>query len=296
MRITQQSQSMIVRRDVFGAQSRFTRSQSMVASGKRLASASDDPLDAATAMRHRRTIRHLDQFERNASDAELWLNAADSALVAVDDRISQARVLAVQAGNGALGSDALSAVSTQLRGLASELVGIANTTRLGRPIFGGTAGGSEAYSASGLYLGDSGEVERSISTGEDLVVNLNGESIFGVSNPGQPAGGNLFELLNHIADEIDAGNPITCRLADIDAAQSRVHQNQASVGSSRNTLIRAMDHNSLETVDVTASLSKVEDVDLAEAILDLRSQEAAYQAALGVTGRVLGQSLLDYLR
>jgi flagellar hook-associated protein 3 FlgL len=50
------------------------------------------------------------------------------------------------------------------------------------------------------------------------------------------------------------------------------------------------------TIEMRSALSETEDVDLAEAILDLKGQEAAYTAALSVTGRILDRSLLDFLR
>jgi flagellar hook-associated protein 3 FlgL len=44
------------------------------------------------------------------------------------------------------------------------------------------------------------------------------------------------------------------------------------------------------------SLSQVENVDMARAMVDLQMNEVAYQAALGATARVLQPSLLDFLR
>ncbi|MHB1190775.1 MAG: flagellin, partial [Armatimonadota bacterium] len=43
-------------------------------------------------------------------------------------------------------------------------------------------------------------------------------------------------------------------------------------------------------------LSETEDADLAEAILDLRTQENVYQAAAATAGRVLDISLVNYLK
>ena len=45
-----------------------------------------------------------------------------------------------------------------------------------------------------------------------------------------------------------------------------------------------------------AQLSNVEDVDLAEAVLEMQLQEAAYTAALGAFARSSQTSLLDFLR
>ncbi|NDG96161.1 MAG: flagellar hook-associated protein 3, partial [Actinobacteria bacterium] len=42
--------------------------------------------------------------------------------------------------------------------------------------------------------------------------------------------------------------------------------------------------------------STVLDTDIAEELLELRQNEVAYQAALGVSARVLSTSILDFLR
>ncbi len=50
------------------------------------------------------------------------------------------------------------------------------------------------------------------------------------------------------------------------------------------------------TLDTKTALADVENIDVAEAILDLQMQEVAYQASLGATARVLQPSLMDFLR
>jgi flagellar hook-associated protein 3 FlgL len=41
--------------------------------------------------------------------------------------------------------------------------------------------------------------------------------------------------------------------------------------------------------------SGIEDVDMAEVLMDLQLQQVAYQAALNVTAKVLQPSLMDFL-
>jgi flagellar hook-associated protein 3 FlgL len=43
-------------------------------------------------------------------------------------------------------------------------------------------------------------------------------------------------------------------------------------------------------------LSEIENTDLAQATVDLKLQEVAYQAALATTARVMQPSLVDFLR
>ena len=54
----------------------------------------------------------------------------------------------------------------------------------------------------------------------------------------------------------------------------------------------------LQEMDITNTdrLSKIEDADITDAIMDLKMREVAYQAALAAAVRVLNLSLVDYLR
>lgn len=82
----------------------------------------------------------------------------------------------------------------------------------------------------------------------------------------------------------------------IDAVTTTMRTAQATVGTRVNRIESARDALASSAVSNTQSLSEVENVDIAAAIVDLQMQEVAYQAALGATGRVLQPTLLDFLR
>lgn len=69
-----------------------------------------------------------------------------------------------------------------------------------------------------------------------------------------------------------------------------------SVGTRHKQVLHAQDAVASREITLMNQLSSVEDADLAKTIVDLQLQEVAYQAALGVTSRVLQPSLLDFLR
>lgn len=295
-RITQQAHISAMNADLRVVSSRLAAIQRQVASGRQIERASDSPSAALEALRYRRSLRTYGQYERNLNDAKNWLGNADTALESIDDRLRRAQDLTIQADNGALSPAARTAVATELRAIADEMLGIANTEHLGRPIFNGTSGDSAAYDSNGAYLGDGGTIERTVSSGTTIEVNVTGSDVFGVENPGDPANGNIFELVRTIADAVDAGVEVSGFLDGIAGAQTRVHSAQATLGARLSSVEKLESRNSDTTVELTSSLSQAEDVDLTEAILGLKSQEAAYTAALSVTGRILDRSLLDFLR
>jgi flagellar hook-associated protein 3 FlgL len=70
----------------------------------------------------------------------------------------------------------------------------------------------------------------------------------------------------------------------------------ADVGTRYNRIEAALSSLALRTDNLTASLSEVEDVDMARSIYDLNVAQVSYQAALGATAKVIQPSLMDFLR
>ncbi len=296
MRVTQQSQSLAMRADLSLVSSRLADIQRQVASGRQIDRASDDPAGALEALRYRRSLRSYEQYDRNIGDAKTWLRHGDNALEAIDGRLTRAQDLTIQADNGSLDTVARTAVANELRAIADEMIGLGNTRHLGRPIFGGTSGNPQAYDPSGTFQGDTGVVNRTVGTGTSFQVNVTGPEVFGVENPGDPMNGNTFEVLREIADRVEAGLPAASGLDALERAKANVHKAQSALGTRLASLENLEARAEGVTIEMRSALSQTEDVDLAEAILDLKSQEAAYTAALGVTGRILDRSLLDFLR
>jgi flagellar hook-associated protein 3 FlgL len=50
------------------------------------------------------------------------------------------------------------------------------------------------------------------------------------------------------------------------------------------------------TISNTEQLSRIEDADIAEAVMNLKSVEVAYQAALASSSSIMELSLMDYLK
>jgi flagellar hook-associated protein 3 FlgL len=209
------------------------------------------------------------------------------------DQVGRIRELAVQSVNALNQSPAArEAIATEIEQLRSNLVDGANTTYLGRPVFGGLVNGSAAYDDAGTFVGVPGAVQRTIGKDIKVAVNLDGPDAFG------PNGASLFDTLTALADSVRAGTLPTTQteLAALDTARNRMTSALADVGTRTNRLERAGQAAKDAVFDLTSSLSEIENVDLARATMDLKMQEVAYQAALASTARLVQPSLADFLR
>src|SRR4051812_47602982 len=163
---------------------------------KRLRKPSDAPADVVSAMQLHAGIDRNGQYTRNLSDAQGWLGNADNALTGTFTQLQKVNDLVVQASNSSLDANARQGIATQIDAIRQTVIGLANTTYAGRPIFAGTAGGDNAYDANGQYVGVSSAVERNIAPGQRIQVNVNGDTVFG------PPGNDLFATLSQISNAV----------------------------------------------------------------------------------------------
>lgn len=296
-RVTQRSATI-------GVQSNLQRSlaatqllQEKLSSGRELGRPSDSPGGTATALNLRANIARQTQFDRNANDGAGWLAEGDNALQSSTSILRRARDLAVAAGNGALGPTEREAIAVEVDGLRAQLLAVANTSRLGRPLFSGNAvqppGTPDvAYDATGAYVGDAGTVVRPIAEGTTVQVNLTGPEVFG------PAGADAFKVLADLATNIRT-NPAAVApvsLVGVDGAINRVLNGLANIGARTNMLEATQFRNALSRDNRITSLNDIESIDLPKTLTDLKLQEVAYQASLAAAARVIQPSLMDFLR
>ncbi|MBW8751953.1 MAG: flagellar hook-associated protein FlgL [Propionibacteriales bacterium] len=296
MAITRVTQSMMSRQSVGAMQaslSRLAKLQEQLSTGRVLNRPSDSPADTTSAMRIRSSLADVKQYARNAADGDAWLGQIDSALTAATDQVRRARDLALQGANqGAMGPAAREALATEVDQIREGVITTANTSYLGRPVFGGVTAGSVAYDASGTYVGVPGAVNRTVSDGVQVQVSVDGASAFGAS------ASTVFDHLTALATALRAGDQagITAGIGSLAGDVDRLTTTQAEVGTRQKRVEAAQQAAGDNELKLTGSLSDIENADLPRTLVDLQMQQVAYQSALGATARVMQPSLLDFLR
>lgn len=293
MRITQ---NMLVDRSVGSLQlglTRLAKVQEQLSTGRLLNRPSDSPTDTTSAMRMRSGISDQQQYIRNAEDGLGWLGLVDQTLSGVTTQVRRARELGLQgASTGSTSQSARDALATEIDQIRESLVAAGNTTYLGRPVFGGITSGPRAFATDGTFVGVPGDVLRNVADGIRIKVDVIGTDVFG------PSVDSVFIDLADLSTALRAGDSagIATGLQALSGRLTQVGSAQATVGARYARLETAAQQGRDAVLDLTSSLSEVENVDLARATVDLKMQEVAYQAALASTARVMQPSLIDFLR
>ena len=296
-RVTQRSASLGVQANLQRGISALQALQDKVSSGREISRPSDSPGGTSSALNLRSDITRLEQFDRNANDGGGWLAESDNALQGSAQVLRRARDLGVSAINAAVTATGREALAVEVDGLRSQLLSLANSSRLGRPLFSGNAlpgvgQPNVAFDATGTYVGDAGTVVRPVADGASVQVNLTGPDVFG------PAANNAFKVLTDLAANIRSNSPTISptSIDDIDIALNRIQTGLATVGARTNQLEALQGRNLISRDNRLNSLNEIESIDLPKTLTDLKLQELAYQASLSAAARVIQPSLLDFLR
>jgi flagellar hook-associated protein 3 FlgL len=271
---------------------RLAKNQEQLSTGRTINRPSDSPTGTNDAMRLRADLAAQTQYSRNAEDGQSWLGHADTTLTSMLDEVRTARDLVVQGvSSGNSGPEAREAIAQQISQIRQGLLDEANTQHLGRPLFGGTTAGATAYDDTGAYVGDGGQVSRTIGKGVAVAVNVTGPQAFSSGSD------DLFSVLDDVVSQLRTDpSSLSGSLDRLDAVAGSMRTALADVGTRENRVDTALNNLSASTLDTKTSLSNVEDVDIASATMDLQMQEVAYQASLAATARVIQPSLVDFLR
>jgi flagellar hook-associated protein 3 FlgL len=274
--------------------SEYAATQEQLSTGKRLRRPSDDPIGMNRALELRASLRAREQESRNAADGKMWMNLADSKLQDAVGQLQRARELA---GRGATytGPQEREAIALEIGQLRDDLVSLANSQHQGRGLFSGFSGGDAVQKVAGTwtYTGDAGQINRRLGENEVVTINVTADVAFGFT-----AGKDVFAVLDELeaALYVDDSPSIETALADMDNSLQTVLGGLGILGARASQIETAISRNADAKITLTQQLSSLEDVDIAEAVMDLELQKTAYEAALAAFAQGSQTSLIDFLR
>ncbi len=292
MRVTEGSSS---RGALIGLQSQASKLaglQSQLSSGQQITKPSDNPTGTVAAMQLRSQVKQNAQYQANGTDAIGWLTTVDTAYSSITSQLQQVRTLVLQGMNTGAGSASSNdALAQQVDAARANLMSLANSSYLGRPVFGGTTAGSVAFDSTGSYVGDSGTVTRTVGPNTSVDLNTPGTTAFGAN------GSNLFDLMSSISNDLRT-NPSALGgdLSALDTRQTAITSDQSLAGAKYSRIQSVQNTTSTNTIQLKSQLSDLQDIDLADMAVQVSSANAAYQAALATTAKISQTSLLDFLR
>lgn len=163
-------------------QTRLLHTQQQIASGRRLLTASDDPVAATRALEISQADATNTQYASNRDSARHTLSLAESTLQAVTSLILDARDATIAAGNGSLDSSGRKAIATDMTAKLQELTGLANSTDgLGNYLFAGFQSRTKPFvdTPTGMgFFGDDGQNLVQVASNRQMATSDSGADVF----------------------------------------------------------------------------------------------------------------------
>lgn len=300
MRVTQTQMSETVARYLFKQGQALSEKQEIVASGKKVNRPSDDPTGMGRILDYRKTISALEQYKRNITQARVRVETSETVLDGVSEWVEKAISVARDNTPGTGDTASWQSAATDVDNIRTQVLSLANTQIGGIFIFGGRQTDSPPFVFDSVtdqisYTGDnSANADMRIAIGEsaEITIKANGEEIF---NGAQ----DVFAALKDLKDELNQPVPDPTVIKGIqgrlEAAAQQI-ENIRGLGSTTYQRLEVTESQVDQFIMNYESLqADTENADMAQAILEMQSQETAYQTSLGVAAQTIQKTLLDYL-
>ncbi|MDH3573230.1 MAG: flagellar hook-associated protein FlgL [Desulfobacteraceae bacterium] len=267
----------------------LNKANEIVTTGKRINNLSDDPVGLTQSLNIRSTLSSIEQMGRNISYGNSWLTVSENALTSVQNIIADTKVLCIQMANATIGSDQRSSAAGTVQNMLDEIVSLGNTDVAGNYIFAGSKTDTIPFDQDGTYNGDNNPFAIKISKNSTVEVGSDGGAVFG----------NIFNSLSDLKTALETNDltGIQDAMGYLDGHFEDMSAKISDIGSKMNRMeIKDKIYQDLNFSN-TERLSKIEDADIAEAIMNVSAAELTYQAALASSSKVMKLlTLVDYLK
>lgn len=230
----------------------LSKTMEQLSTGKRINSAADDAAGLAISNKMTSQIRGLNQAVRNANDGISMVQTAEGATQEITNMLQRMRELAVQGANDTYSADDRTALGKEVSQLEAEITRIATNTKWN--------GMSVLSSAQDKTL----QVGIANSTDSDVTISLQDMTSSGLDVAG-----------------LDLGSHASAQgaLDKLDAAIGKVDSFRADLGAKVNRLNYAADNLNNVSMNTSASRSRIQDTDYAQATTELARTQIIQQAA-----------------
>ena len=270
LRIHNNVEAFNAHRQLVGSSNAMAKSMERLSSGFRINRAADDAAGLAISQKLRAQVGGLQQAQRNAQDAVSLVQTAEGALTEVHAMLQRVRDLAVQYTNGTLSASDKAAITAEVTQLSAEVTRIGSQTK-----FNGISlltGGATITFQFGVKDGNT------ITTAAAVL-----------------AGGTTADVDNAI---FNFASQTTNLLASIDSAIANVSETRSTFGAIQNRLEHTLTDLASYEENLTASESRIRDVDMAAEMVTFTKYQILQQAGTSMLAQANSapQSVLSLLR
>jgi flagellin len=226
-----------------------------LSTAKRINSASDDAAGLSISEQLLSQARGFQTATQNVSDAMNALNIGDAATGQISDLLQRNRDLALQANNGTLNDTQRKAINVEFQQNLQEIDRTANSTQFN---------GQNLINGAGLGSGTS--LIQAGPNGGDMMqlphINL-GVNPLGLGGANVATAGGASAAIN-----------------SLDNAMKTLNTARSTIGATVNRLSSSLNNMSVAQINTTAAQSQISDMDMAEGMTSLTTQQLLQETGM----------------
>lgn len=272
--------------------------------GKQINKISDDPLKAVKILNMNNEISDTEKYNSNCDEITGWLDITDGALDSIGTLTSEIKTLLTSI-SGTFGKSEIKATNEEITEKIKQIGEAMNTTYAGKYIFGGSKTDEAPVK---IIKNDDGTIQIDINNNNGLNDKLNGAVSNGIDidynltieNITKTESSSGLNILKEISSKLNSEpldmDKISELTKGLDNYLNDILNNRSIVGAKTNTINKIKDTNDENILKMKETLSLIQDVDVAEKYIELKSAEMVYTSSLQVGSKLFQNTLLDYLR
>ena len=253
--------SILVQRSLQQSTSAISQSLSKLSSGYRITKAADDAAGLTISESLKSQARGAQVAANNAQTGINLLQTAEGDLSIIQDNLQRIRDLAVQAANGTNGTAERNAIKSEVDQRVNEINRIASAS---------------SFNAIKLLDGTSSTLSLQIGTKSDT--ELNAISLTEGTNPLGDASASALGI-SDIDSAFASSSAAGSFISSVDTAISSVSARRSTIGSLQNRLESAITSLNIQYENMSASESRIRDVDVAKEAATLTRNQILQQAS-----------------
>jgi flagellin len=270
LRIQNNVEAFNTHRQLQATSNAASKSMEKLSSGYRINRAADDAAGLAISEKMRGQIGGLGQAQRNAQDGISLVQTAEGALTEVHSMLQRIRDLKVQSLNDTLQTEDKDAIASEVNQLNTEIKQIGSDTQ-----FNGTK-----------LLNSTNSLTFQVGANDGETIAASGINLAGGTAVSKVLGATTTATLSAVA------------ISDIDAAIKEVSTGRAAFGAVQNRLEHRLNNLATYQENLTASESRIRDVDMAEEMTKFTKLNILQQAGTSMLAQAnqAPQGVLSLLR
>lgn len=274
-----------------------------IATGKRITRLSDDPTGAALVIDFNASIERNNQYAKMISSAGTFLKTSEDALSEVNNEITRLLELGQKGLTGTTGASGRINIASEVDGIRTNLVSIANMQSQGKYVFAGTRTTTQPFSGPSagpiLYAGDGNSIDLDVSMGTTVSTNLPGDQVFfgGSAATAQGTSTDLFQQVTDLRDGLLNNNTAQIQTAynNLQTILQRINAQTTQLGGRQASLNQLNDAVSAFDLSLKSIKGTYEDLDYPDTITKYTTAQTTQSAAMSTLARANTQNLFDFL-